>query len=59
MESREVYEIKLEGGPAGSRELWVLALTPERAISKLRKSKLMDRKEKIVGIENIGTVDVL
>jgi len=43
-----------------SRSFWVLATSPGRAISKLKRKgkKLLDRGEKITGSRLVGTVDV-
>lgn len=51
-----IYSIKTNF----NRTFWVVATSPGRAITKLRRKgrKLLDWNEKITGVEEEGTVDV-
>lgn len=52
----DVYEVST----SLSRHFWVLATSPGRAISKLKRRGrvLLDRGERITGSSRAGTIDV-
>lgn len=58
---KDIYKVKTDN-PNGvyPRTFWVAATSPGRAMTKLKRNgkKLLDRGEKIVGVELEGTVDV-
>lgn len=59
---KEVYKVTTDD-PNGSiygRSFWVVAASPGRAITKLKRKgrKMLDRGEKITGVTHAGTIDV-
>lgn len=54
--SMTIYDVKTNA----NRTFWVVATSPGRAITKLKRKgkKLLDYGEKIIGVEEAGTVDV-